>query len=150
MQSNYIINSCHFVRPIHKERALGNHTITSSDTSKLYSVIWFQVWWIRWVSRKCLRWWKSCCCEHYEISGKLICVCAWKYSTGITENLWLHGDFREAIIRSFSISRTKHSFTGFASECAFLLFTHDKPLNGIIRHHPWLEPSSNTGCLCPL
>ena len=28
MQSDYIINSCHFVKPIHKEGALGNHTIT--------------------------------------------------------------------------------------------------------------------------
>lgn len=75
MQSNCIINSCHFVKPSHKERTLGNHTITSFDISTLCSVICSQVQWIPMDSRKCLRWWKSCRCEHYEIAGKLICVC---------------------------------------------------------------------------
>lgn len=141
------VNSCHRVKPTHRERAVGNHTITSSSTSQLCAVICPQVQWIRRVSRKSLRWGRSSCCEHSEPPGKLVrthmharvCVCVKKHGSGVTEILWLHGDFGEAITRSLSISRTKPWFTALASECAFLPFANDKPLNGIIRHHPWLR-----------
>lgn len=141
MQSNCIINSCHFVKPSHKERTLGNHAITSFDISTLCSVICSQVQWIQMDSRKCLRWWKSCGCEHYEIAGKLICVCVFLEEVWhrCNRKAWTTCRFGETIMRSSGISRTKHWFTLLASEYAFRPFTNDKPVRGIIRRHPWLR-----------
>lgn len=47
MQSDSIINAGHFAKPVHRERALGNHTITSLDISKLCAIICSQVWQIQ-------------------------------------------------------------------------------------------------------
>ena len=84
MLSNCIINSGHFVKPSHKEKTLGHHTITSWDS--FYTVLSHLLSGgmdpngLQKVSEVT----ESCCHEHYETAGKLICVClllqAWHYN----------------------------------------------------------------------
>lgn len=144
MQLNCVINSCHFVKPSHKERILGNHTITSLDSSTLCSVICSQLPWIQVVSRKCPKWQSHVAVEHCETAGKLICVSVlldvWHWCNRKPLTTWRFGEL-------WGPSAYQGSTT-LTSEGAFQPFPKDKSLSGTVRPTLASGPSQNTGCLC--